>query len=351
MSTQLQIRGLRVELGGRAIIENLSFTAPTGSFIVLMGASGSGKSTLLRALAGLNPCTAEELRLGSTDLRPLPPAKRGVAMVFQDHALFPHLSVEQNLVFGLRARGVGATESAARAKRVAAELGISALLPRRVPGLSGGERQRVALGRALLREAPLVLMDEPLSSLDAPLRAKMRQDILRLHRQRGWTTVYVTHDPVEALAMADWLGLIEQGQLLQFAPPRQVYHHPASLQAAAYLGQPPMQCLPLVREGGQAHLLGAAITPPQDGGLIAGIRPEDLHCPALETDSLRWQAQLAGREWQGDMQILRLRVGAQELLCKVGSGFTPPADGLLTLGAEAEALRWFAADSGRALAR
>ncbi|MGB1557448.1 MAG: ABC transporter ATP-binding protein, partial [Oceanococcaceae bacterium] len=208
MSTQLQIRGLRVELGGRTIIENLSFTAPTGSFIVLMGASGSGKSTLLRALAGLNPCTAEELRLGSTDLRPLPPAKRGVAMVFQDHALFPHLSVEQNLVFGLRARGVGATESAARAKRVAAELGISALLPRRVPGLSGGERQRVALGRALLREAPLVLMDEPLSSLDAPLRAKMRQDILRLHRQRGWTTVYVTHDPVEALAMADWLGLI-----------------------------------------------------------------------------------------------------------------------------------------------
>lgn len=355
----LQIRGLCVDYGTRRVIDGLDLDAQPGAFVALLGESGSGKSSLLRAIAGLQAPAAGSVHFGGRALDPLPPGRREIAMVFQDHALLPQLDVIGNLTLGLRARGVGAAEATRQATAAARRLGLEPLLARRASTLSGGEAQRVALGRALLRQAKLVLMDEPLSALDAPLRARLREELLVLHREQGWTTLYVTHDQAEALAMGDQLGLLEGGRLLQYGPPAQVYRRPASLAAARFLGQPPMAIHPLEGEPGAWRWLGqplpgtlAADQPP--GRVLAGLRPEALHVqgsrwqPPRPPD-LQWQARVTGVENAGESLRLRLEVDGQRLDARDAPEAGHAAGDTLQLGAHSADLRLFDADSGQAL--
>lgn len=351
----LSLRGLHVELGGRPVLRNIDLEAEAGEFVVLAGPSGSGKSTLLRAIAGLVPTAGGQIEAGGAVLDGLSPGKREVALVFQDHALLPHLSVADNLAFGLRARGISRRDGRQQAAEVAGRLGLEALLDRPAAQLSGGERQRVALGRAMLRNARLVLMDEPLSSLDAPLRARMRQEILELHRRQGWTTVYVTHDQAEALSMADRLGVLVDGKLQQFDTPRALYSRPALVSVAAFLGNPAMQLLPAESADDQTRLLGAVCpSAPRQDGLLAGVRAEQLHvsgsrwAPA-RADDWRVPAQVLRLEHLGDVQWLHLQAGAQTVVVRVEPEAAFELGATVELGLSPEAIRWFDAKTGQAL--
>ena len=245
--------------GSAVALGSVSFTVAPGTFCVLLGPSGCGKTTCLRIVAGLDQATSGRVEIGGRDVTALPPAERGVAMVFQSYALFPHLSVAENIVFGLKARSVAPPERKRRLDRAVGILGIGALLHRRPGQLSGGQQQRVALGRAIVAEAPVCLMDEPLSNLDAQLRAEMRREILALQRRLGITMLYVTHDQTEAMGMADQVILLRGGQIEQDAAPADLYALPASRFAATFVGTPPMNLFRL---------------PGED--TVIGIRPEEL---------------------------------------------------------------------------
>ena len=231
--------------GATIALDGISIDIAPGSFTVLLGPSGCGKTTCLRIVAGLETASEGRVEIGGRDVTNLPPAARGVAMVFQSYALFPHLNVAENIVFGLKARSVPQPERARRLARAVEILGIGHLLRPQAGQLSGGQQQRVALGRAIVAEAPVCLMDEPLSNLDAQLRADMRREILALQRRLGITMLYVTHDQTEAMGMADQIVLLRDGRIEQDAPPAEVYAHPATSFAASFIGTPPMNLFPL----------------------------------------------------------------------------------------------------------
>ncbi|PVB61922.1 ABC transporter ATP-binding protein [Labrenzia sp. 011] len=253
--------------GETTAVDGLSIHIPEGSFTALLGPSGCGKSTTLRMIAGLETVSEGRVLVGGEDVTGRPSSKRDLSMVFQSYALFPHLSVAENIVFGLKVRRVGRADREARLARVADLLGLSPLLDRKPGQLSGGQQQRVALGRAIIGEKPICLMDEPLSNLDAKLRHEMRVEIRALQKQLGFTMVYVTHDQVEAITMADQVVLLNAGRLEQAAPPRALYEKPASPFAARFVGTPPMNLFPASAfgrlAGAPAHQLG--------------IRPEAMH--------------------------------------------------------------------------
>ena len=253
----IQLEGVSRHWGDSRALEGVSFEAAQGTFVVLLGPSGCGKSTTLRLIAGLDMPTTGTIRIGGRDVTHLPPAKRGISMVFQSYALFPHLSVAENIVFGLEVRKVPGRD--AKLKRVAAMLGLEALLSRKPSQLSGGQQQRVALGRAVIAEAPVCLMDEPLSNLDAQLRGEMRREIRQLQRRLGITMVYVTHDQTEAMTMADQVVLMRGGRIEQAGTPEELYAQPATAFTASFIGAPPMNLM---------HLDAAAA--------ITGVRPESM---------------------------------------------------------------------------
>src|SRR6184192_3107269 len=226
-------------------VDAISFEFEPGTLNVLLGPSGCGKSTTLRLIAGLEIADGGRILIAGRDVTRLPPAARNIAMVFQSYALFPHLSVAENIIFGLRVRKVERTESEARLDRVANLLGLTRLLDRKPSQLSGGQQQRVALGRAIIAQAPVCLMDEPLSNLDAQLRAEMRQEIRALQRKLGVTMLYVTHDQVEAMSMADRVVLMNGGRIVQNGTPVELYEQPANTFAARFIGTPPMNLLDL----------------------------------------------------------------------------------------------------------
>src|SRR4051812_32663305 len=219
-------------------VEGVSFRAERGSFVVLLGPSGCGKSTLLRLIAGLEELTTGKITVEGRDVTRLDPAERCLSMVFQSYALFPHLSVAENIVFGLRVRSVPADERAGRLQRVADLLGLAGLLDRKPSQLSGGQQQRVALGRAIVAEAPVCLMDEPLSNLDAQLRVEMRREIRALQQRLGITMLYVTHDQLEAMTMADQVVLMRAGHIEQDGSPADLYERPATIFTARFVGTP-----------------------------------------------------------------------------------------------------------------
>src|ERR1700704_6018797 len=257
--------------GAAAAVEDVSFSAPAGHLVALLGPSGCGKSTTLRLIAGLETASAGTIVIANRDVTALPPAKRGVSMVFQSYALFPHLSVAENILFGLRVRDVPRAERDARLKRAAGILGLEALLDRKPSQLSGGQQQRVALGRAIVAETRVCLMDEPLSNLDAQLRVEMRREIRALQRRLGMTMLYVTHDQVEAMTMADQVVLMRNGRIEQDAAPAALYEKPATIFAARFVGTPPMNVIPatLVPDS-----LGATPAGRTRATLAIGIRPE-----------------------------------------------------------------------------
>jgi multiple sugar transport system ATP-binding protein len=232
-------------------VDDVSLEIGDGEFIVLVGPSGCGKSTILRILAGLEEVTAGELLLDEREITDLPPKDRDIAMVFQNYALYPHMTVEQNLGFGLKLRKTPKEEQRRRVDDVAKVLGLDKLMQRKPSELSGGQRQRVAMGRAMVREPHAFLMDEPLSNLDAKLRVQMRAELARLHERLGTTTVFVTHDQVEAMTLGERVAVLRDGVLQQVDEPQNLYEHPANLFVAAFIGSPPMNLVEASVEGGR----------------------------------------------------------------------------------------------------
>jgi ABC-type sugar transport system ATPase subunit len=240
----IAIRRVQKVFGRAPVIHGIDLDVRDGEFAVLVGPSGCGKSTLLRMIAGLESVTAGEIAIGDTVVNDLPPRSRDIAMVFQDYALYPHKSVYDNMAFGLRMRGSPKEEIAERVREAAEILQIGHLLERKPGQLSGGQRQRVAMGRAIVRRPKVFLFDEPLSNLDAQLRGEVRVEIKKLHQRFGTTIVYVTHDQVEAMTLADRIAVLRSGRLEQFASPNEIYNRPASRFVAGFMGSPPMSVLP-----------------------------------------------------------------------------------------------------------
>ncbi len=266
-------------VGAVHAVRSISFALDEGTLNVLLGPSGCGKSTTLRVIAGLETADAGTIRIGGRDVTRTPPAQRNIAMVFQSYALFPHLDVGENIVFGLKVRKVPEEERKRRLADVAGLLGLSTLLDRKPGQLSGGQQQRVALGRAIIGRAPVCLMDEPLSNLDAQLRAEMRSEIRALQRKLGITMVYVTHDQVEAMSMADRVILLNQGMVEQNGDPVELYETPANTFVARFIGTPPMNLLPLVAKCDGSAIAGTdgpAMLPAHHAGGMLGVRPEHI---------------------------------------------------------------------------
>lgn len=356
MNTGLVLHELRAGHGGAPVLDGLSLQAAPGELLVLAGPSGGGKSTLLRVIAGLLEAESGEIWLDGARLDGRPPRERPVGMVFQHHGLLPHLDVLQNLCFGLRARGLRRSAAEARARAAAATLGLDHLLARYPRELSGGERQRVALGRALLRDARLLLMDEPLSSLDAPLRARMRSEILALHRRIGGTTLYVTHDQAEALSLADRLGILHQGRLQQIGPPELLYARPANLFVARFLGNPAINLLQgAITDTGlcwRGETVAPASAPSRPVQL--GVRPEHVSVAGSRwatapTPLQQFDAVLEGVEHLGDRKCLQLRCGDERLLARVEPEFVAEHGQSLQIGLVPTMLHCFDPHSGERL--
>ncbi len=240
----LSVRRLTKRFGPIEVLKSVNLEVETGEFVVLVGPSGCGKSTLLAMIAGLETVTEGEIRIGDKVVNTVPPKDRNIAMVFQSYALYPTMSVRENITFGMESRGVPKAERDAAVARVSSLLHIDMLLNRKPGQLSGGQRQRVAMGRALVREPLLFLFDEPLSNLDAKLRVEMRTEIKKLHQSLGKTTVYVTHDQVEAMTLASRIAVLHQGAVQQFAEPQVIYNRPANMFVASFMGSPAMNFLP-----------------------------------------------------------------------------------------------------------
>ncbi len=310
---------------GSTAVDRLSLSTRDGELVVLVGPSGCGKSTTLRMLAGLESVSSGEIRLGERLLNDVEPQARDIAMVFQSYALFPHLSVADNIAFGMRARKVDKRERARRVEEVAATLGLTPLLKRKPRALSGGQRQRVAMARAMVRDAALLLMDEPLSNLDAKLRVQMRMEVSRLQRQLAVTTLYVTHDQVEAMTLADRIAIMRDGLLQQFATPEELFERPANLFVASFIGSPAMNLFEVelvARDGGVAArvgeeeiVLGAAqarAVADRVGGRVAlGVRPEDVSEAGARPGAPTLSGIVAGTEVLGSEVLVHVETGAR----------------------------------------
>ena len=327
----LALRGVSHAYGNQETVRGLDLDVADGELFVLLGPSGSGKSTILRLIAGLEQASEGTIRIGEREVGPLPPDRRDVGMVFQSYALFPHLTVRDNIGFGLAARRVDPATAAPRVRDTATLLGIEDLLDRMPRQLSGGERQRVALARALVREPSVLLMDEPLSNLDAQLRVRTRADIHRLQARVGTTTVHVTHDQVEAMSMGHRVGVLRDGVLEQVGTPQDIYDRPANLFVATFVGSPPMSVLPAEARDGRVTVQGHDVAAAPDGAtgaLLLGMRPEHVHVRGS-----RWSAHAADGpmipatvdlvESAGDQVILTLSTPTGPLSARVEPAFHP----------------------------
>jgi multiple sugar transport system ATP-binding protein len=277
--------------GGVLAVEDISLTIASGEFLVLVGPSGCGKSTLLRMVAGLEPVSEGTISIGGRDVTDSPPRDRDVAMVFQSYALYPHMTVRQNLGYGLKVRRTPKPEIDARVLQVAKVLGLEQLLGRRPAALSGGQRQRVAMGRAMVREPQAFLMDEPLSNLDAKLRVGMRTQLAALHARLRTTTIYVTHDQIEAMTLGQRVAVLREGRIQQVATPQELYARPTNVFVAAFIGSPAMNLVEADIQGGALRFGDHTIPLPQGsavpaGRVIAGIRPEAFNDAAHADPSL-----------------------------------------------------------------
>ena len=332
--------------GATRAVDDVSFEAAAGKMLVLLGPSGCGKSTTLRLIAGLEAATSGRISIGGEDVTARPPAQRRISMVFQSYALFPHLSVAENIVFGLRVRRVPAAERGARLTRVAELLGLDGLLDRKPSQLSGGQQQRVALGRAIIAETPVCLMDEPLSNLDAQLRLDMRREIRGLQQKLGVTMVYVTHDQTEAMSMADQVILLRDGRIEQDASPAALYARPATVFTARFIGTPPMNILRLADGAGGAVVAGTEgppLLPGRGAGLLLGVRPEDIVLAA----SGGLGATIKTIEFLGADSILTCEAGGQSLAVRAPGRVERPAGATVRLGWSKEHAHVFDEQSGR----
>jgi sn-glycerol 3-phosphate transport system ATP-binding protein len=301
-------------------------------FVVIVGPSGCGKSTLLRMVAGLEEISGGEIAIGGRVVNELEPAERDIAMVFQNYALYPHMSVFDNMAYGLKIRKLPQAEIKVRVDKAAGILELGQLLERKPRQLSGGQRQRVAMGRAIVRQPQVFLFDEPLSNLDAKLRAQTRLEIQKLHRELGITALFVTHDQVEAMTLAQRMIVMNAGRMEQFGTPEEVYHRPASTFVASFIGSPPMNLLKDA-PGGRA-------------GAITGIRPEHL-----DVADSGWEVRTETVEMLGAERLIYGRVGGEQIIVRIEENRPAPvADQVIRVRPREDRLHWFDAGSGKRIA-
>lgn len=346
-------------------VDDASFDIADGELLVLVGPSGCGKSTLLRMIAGLEQISSGELRIGERVVNDVQPKDRDIAMVFQSYALYPHMSVAENLGFGLKLRGANKAEIDRRVGEAATMLELGSLLERKPAALSGGQRQRVALGRALVRQPQVFLLDEPLSNLDAKLRASTRVEIARLHRQLGTTMVYVTHDQIEAMTLGQRIVVLDKGRIQQIDTPMALYNHPANLFVATFLGSPKMNVLGgevIDRDGLRLRIADGAELPLRpDAALLervrgyvgrqltVGLRPEHMHL--AEPGPGQLAATVEAVEPVGNEAFLDLGCNGSQLVLRVAPEHLPEVGDTVHLGYVAERMHYFDPDSGASLRR
>jgi sn-glycerol 3-phosphate transport system ATP-binding protein len=340
----IELRDVSKVWGPMKAVDRISFSTDAGRLLVLLGPSGCGKSTTLRLIAGLEAVDGGSIHIGGDDVTTLPPARRHIAMVFQSYALFPHLSVAENIVFGLRVRHVNATDRDARLKRVADILGLAALLDRKPGQLSGGQQQRVALGRAIIAEQPVCLMDEPLSNLDAQLRAEMRREIRELQQKLGMTMVYVTHDQTEAMSMADQVILLRDGRIEQDAAPEEMYARPQTVFAGRFIGTPPMNIVKLTTLAGGSPTVKAALAVFGPETLV-GLRPE--HIRIAVSGEVTGMATVASVEYLGADSIVDCKLGDELVTVRVAGQSVLESGARVGLLFDAQDLHFFDAATGK----
>ncbi len=328
MTAVLEISGLCKSFGTVEVLRDISLSMQKGEFLVLLGPSGCGKSTLLNCIAGLEEITAGELKIGGKTMNDVPPKDRDIAMVFQSYALYPNMTIAENITFGMKVRGVDSATRAQKTADVARLLQIEPLLERKPAQLSGGQRQRVAMGRALVRDPRLFLFDEPLSNLDAKLRVEMRAEIRRVHKTLGASIVYVTHDQIEALTMATRIAVLKGGVVQQFGTPTQIYDAPANTFVADFMGSPPMNLIPAQasasRDGVRVTFSnGVELFDPRpraamSGPVLFGIRPEHISL-GQSVPLMVQEVELAG----SDQYVTALLAG-QRITARVPAGVEVP---------------------------
>ena len=337
--TGLRLEGVRKAYGTVEALRGVDLEAAKDELLAVLGPSGSGKSTLLRVVAGLEAVTSGRVLIGGRDVTGLPPGRRNVSMVFQSYALFPHMTVEENIAFGLEVRDVPRGEARERAGRAATLVGCEGVLERRPGALSGGERQRVALARALVREPDVFLLDEPLSNLDAELRVQTRAELKALHERVGGTMVYVTHDQVEALVLGDRIAVLRAGELEQVGTPDELWHAPANRFVARFVGSPAMNLVPA-----DGPLRVAAL--PGGRQLELGVRPDALRLVADGGVA----AEVALVEVVGADAVVHLRAGRHELVARVVAEGRPQAGETVHVEVRREDVHLFDAQTGERLA-
>jgi multiple sugar transport system ATP-binding protein len=332
-------------------IRDLNLQVRDTEFMVLVGPSGCGKTTALRMLAGLEEITEGAIKIGDRVVNDVPARERDVAMVFQSYALYPHMSVYDNMAFGLRMRGVPKRQIDEKVRSTATMLGLEPLLQRKPRQLSGGQRQRVALGRAIVRNPQVFLLDEPLSNLDAQLRVETRIHLQRLHRELGATFIYVTHDQVEAMTMGDRIAVLKDGILQQVASPRDLYDHPANMYVAGFIGSPKMNFIPVTVHDRTAKASGFEVRLPSAPGIeqgVLGIRPEDLTTQRRE-DWPTVELKVEVLEVLGSDQYLYGKVGADDCTARVDPDLKVSVGDLVRLAVNVDRLHLFDRETERAV--
>ncbi|MEL6208066.1 MAG: sn-glycerol-3-phosphate ABC transporter ATP-binding protein UgpC [Pseudomonadota bacterium] len=347
--SNLKLTRLVKTYGKTEVLHSIDLDIDDGEFVVLVGPSGCGKSTTLRLIAGLEEVSSGTIEIAGRVVNNLEPKERDIAMVFQNYAIYPHMTVRKNIGFGLRSSKMPRADKEKRIDEIAGILGMTDLLLRKPSQLSGGQRQRVAIGRAMVRDPAVFLFDEPLSNLDAQLRTQMRLEIKKLHQRVGSTIVFVTHDQVEAMTMADRIVIMKDGHIQQVGTPSEVYHSPATTFVARFIGSPAMNMIPAKASGGSVQIHGGATLPIDLAGersVILGIRPEDLH-PAGEPALISGQVNV--REPLGHETLIHVGTSLGDIVAKA-DGRTPPDLGATVhLGALTENIHVFDPESGAAL--
>jgi len=341
----IELKNVSRYWGDVRAVEKLNINIEEGEFVVLLGPSGCGKSTTLRLIAGLENVSSGEIFIGGKNVNNIDPSSRNISMVFQSYALFPHLNVEENIIFGLKVRKVKKDDRQVRLENVAEKVGLSNLLKRKPAELSGGQRQRVALARAIISENPICLMDEPLSNLDAKLRHQMRSEIRLLQKDLNITLIYVTHDQTEAMSMADKIVLLNEGEIVQQGRPKELYEKPENTFTAKFLGNPPMNLINLEveKEGNYIPIFGDKyfLKQKSDKKNILGIRPEDI-----EISKEGVKCTLNDLDYQGSDVVLSLQLGNQEIFARIDSKKVEELDNHVYINWDNNNIHFFDFESG-----
>jgi ABC-type sugar transport systems, ATPase components len=351
----IELKGLVKAYGKTQAVHGINLKIEDGEFVVFVGPSGCGKSTTLRMIAGLEDISGGELLIGDEVVNQREPKQRNIAMVFQNYAIYPHMTVGQNIGFGLYTSKLSKAEKQKRIEETGKILGLSHLLERRPAALSGGQRQRVAIGRAMVRDPVAFLFDEPLSNLDAQLRSQMRMEIKALHQRLGTTIVYVTHDQIEAMTMADKIVVMRDGHILQVGTPTDLYENPTDVFTARFIGSPSMNMVDGVLSGGQLSVEGATITgvtmPASDAKALVGIRPHDLVVGSGEGPGFNGAGVVEAVEPLGSETLVHLSLGGKTVIATAPGRVVPAIGSTVSVRAEPGALYLFDAATEKAIGR